>query len=235
MPSTRPPWRRPRPGLTATCPAASSPRSVARRVHRHRGRPAGRRRPAATAGPAGARAGPVRRGGAPDGGRRGPADRGRARATCCPPWPPDIAPDVPVIALETDSESLAGLLSRGGRGLRPRRRGAARRRSSPTGSPGRSRWTRNSGSSPARASPRPRGRRQRAGIVPGLPRPTASRNRLGYPRKVGAERRISRQEHPGNPAPARRRAGRATAGGGAAGQPSPGRAAPVLDNRRPDR
>ena len=48
-----------------------------RRVDRHRGRPAGRRRPAATAGPPGARAGTVRRCGDPDGGGRGPADRGR--------------------------------------------------------------------------------------------------------------------------------------------------------------
>ena len=125
----------------------------------------------------------------------------------------------------------------GGRGLRARRAGQHRRRCSPTGSPGRCRWTRSSGSSPAPASRRPRtsvtgGRRRPQRWPPG-----------SRPASAAGKPRTGRRS--------RRRAATATAWRSCGGWPPSGpscrwrRCSPdshpldelhlTLDHRRPDR
>ena len=108
-----------------------------------------------------------------DGRGRRPASSRSGPAGAAQPGRRDIAPGVPVVAAGDRRRVAVRPARRGGRRVRPGRPGPARRALRATGSPGRSRWTRSSGSSPAPASRR---RRRLPAAEPGRARPaTAAR------------------------------------------------------------
>ena len=156
-------------------------------------------------------------------GRR-PVHRGRSRPR--PERARGVATDVPAVALDTDDESLAGLLRVVGRGVHRRRGRGGQRRCSTAGSSARWRSAREFRffASPCEQAPRPGGRRAhaQAGARVGRSRrrsrpprgePDAATGPADLLRRLAAERAELPVElvH--------------------AGQPAPGRSAPELDHR----